>query len=42
MKVASLTSDMKILRSTEENNEWLVATNNNLQAIVEKLTKRQT
>ncbi|XP_063677189.1 uncharacterized protein LOC134813384 [Bolinopsis microptera] len=42
MKVASLTSDMKILRSQEENNEWLVATNNNLQAIVEKLTKRQT
>jgi cell division protein FtsB len=42
MKVASLTTEVKVLKSLEADNEWLVATNNNLRAIVEKLTKGKT
>ncbi|KAL5265007.1 hypothetical protein ACHWQZ_G005943 [Mnemiopsis leidyi] len=42
MKVASLTTEVKILRSQEADNEWLVATNNNLRAIVEELNQAKT
>lgn len=38
MKVASLTTEVQVLKTLEADNEWLVTTNNNLRAIVEKLT----
>lgn len=39
-KLAKLSSEVRILKSTEEDNQWLCTTNKNLKEIIDRLNDR--